>query len=391
MGRKGLQAAKLSRVTVAYRSTCSTGKESRSDEGREAPQVGRSSSILTTRRRHEGAKSLGGVGHVNEVAAPGTLFSPPDVDGLREFFRTKPRNLVSKLMSAKEAVSAFIQDGDYLGVGGFGSNRIPTALLHEVVRQRKKNLGFSGHTSTHDFQILVGGGCIARCDSAYVLGLEARGLSMNGRRAYESGAIKSTEWSNAALAWRYKAAAMGVPFLPSRVMLGTDTFKYSGAKVMDCPFTGTKVAALPALSPDIALIHVQRADEFGNAQIDGITVADLDLARASKHVVLSCERLVPTEEIRSAPHLTAIPYYCVDAVVVQRYGGYPGNVAYEYFSDEEHLKEWLRAEADPSEFEVFLNKYIYGVKDFDSYLALKGGEDRMRVLRAEEMLKSDQG
>jgi len=307
---------------------------------------------------------------------------------MRGYFRGKPKGQGSKVMVAKEAIARNVRDGDYLGVGGFGTNRIPVALLHEVVRQGRKGLGFSGHTSTHDMQILVGGGCIDRCDCAYVVGLEARGLSLNARRGFESGAIKAVEWSNAALAWRYKAAAMGIPYIPARVMLGTDTFRRSGAKEVECPFTGMKLAALPALYPDVALIHVHRADEYGNAQIDGITVADLDLARAARRVVISTERLISNEEVRSRPHLTAIPYYCVDAVVVQRYGGYPGNMPYEYFSDEGHLKEWLKAEADPAEFAQFIRKYIYDVPDFDSYLALRGGEARMAELRAEELLDS---
>jgi glutaconate CoA-transferase subunit A len=320
----------------------------------------------------------------------GMLFSPPDPDGLRRFFKDKPRRLVPKLMRAREAVSRFVRDGDYLGVGGFGTNRIPTALLHEVVRQRRKSLGFSGHTSTHDMQILVAGDCLDRVDCAYVVGLEARGLSLSARRGFESGRIRAVEWSNAALAWRYKAAAMGIPFIPARVMLGTDTMAYSGAREIVCPFTGGKLAALPALAPDVALIHVQKADEFGNCRIEGITVADLDLARAARHVVISTERLVTIDEIRKHPHLTSIPYYCVDAVVVQRYGGYPGNVAYEYFSDEDHLREWLAAEADPEELKGFLDRHIYSVPDFDAYLALKGGVDRMARLREEEFLGKEE-
>ncbi len=325
---------------------------------------------------------------MNEPAGEGKLFSFPDVDGLRRFHREKARNMVSKLMSAREAIDRFVHDGDYLGVGGFGTNRIPTVLLHEVVRQRKKKLGFAGHTSTHDFQILVGGDCLDRVDCAYVVGLEARGLSANARRAFESGRIEATEWSNAALAWRYKAAAMGLPFLPARVMLGTDTYRYSAAKTVTCPFTGETLLALPALAPDVALIHVHRCDEFGNAQIDGITVADLDLARAAKRVILSTEYLVPNDQIRERPHCTAIPYFLVDGVVVQRYGGYPGNMPYEYFSDEEHLKEWLKVEQDPGELEAFLQKHLYGVPDFQGYLELKGGEERMAQLRAEELLEN---
>ena len=114
---------------------------------------------------------------MTDSEAPGTLFSPPDADGLRAYFHAKERCLEPKVMSAREAVERYVHDGDYLGVGGFGTNRIPAVLLHEVVRQRKRNLGFAGHTSTHDMQILVAGGCIDRCDCAYVVGLEARGLS----------------------------------------------------------------------------------------------------------------------------------------------------------------------------------------------------------------------
>lgn len=316
------------------------------------------------------------------------LFVAPDVDAMREFHARKPRRLVSKVTTAREAIAQYLHDGEYLAVGGFGTNRIPVVLLHEVVRQRKRNLGLSGHTATHDFQILAAGGCINRCDCAYVVGLEARGLSRSARRLFESGELEAVEWTNAALAWRYRAAAMGVPFLPARVMLGTDTMRFSAAKEITCPFTGMKLAALPALYPDVALIHVHRCDEFGNAQIDGITVSDMDVARAAKYVILSTERLISNEEIRREPHRTAIPYFCVDAVVEARYGGYPGNVAYEYFSDEEHLKEWMAAEENAETLSAFLDKYIFGVPDFDAYLALKGGEARIAQLRAEELLEN---
>jgi glutaconate CoA-transferase subunit A len=325
---------------------------------------------------------------MDRTESQGTLFVAPDVDAMRDFHARKPRCLQSKVTTAREAIADLLHDGDYIAVGGFGTNRIPAVLLHEVVRQRRKNLGLAGHTATHDFQILAAGDCLDRCDCAYVVGLEARGLSRAARQLFESGRLKAVEWSNAALAWRFRAAAMGVPFLPARVMLGTDTFRYSGAKEITCPFTGVKLAALPALYPDVALIHVQRCDEYGNAQIDGITVADLDVARAAKRVIISTERLISNEEIRRQPDRTAIPYFCVDAVVVQRYGGYPGNVAYEYFADEDHLREWLKADQEPADLQAHLQKYIYGVPDFDAYLALKGGEARMHRLRAEEFMQS---
>ena len=152
------------------------------------------------------------------------LFTDPDADNARAFFRTKSRALKSKLSTVEKVVSTMIDDGDYIAIGGFGANRIPTAIVHEIVRQNKKNLGFAGHTSTHDFQILTAGECIDRCDIAYIIGLEARGLSPNARRAVQSGKIKLTEWTNATLSWRLKAAAMGLSFLPARNILGTTTF-----------------------------------------------------------------------------------------------------------------------------------------------------------------------
>jgi glutaconate CoA-transferase, subunit A len=314
------------------------------------------------------------------------LFTDPDADAAREIFKQKSRKMVDKTSTVAEAVSRWVSDGDYVGVGGFGANRIPTAVLHEIVRQRKKNLGLSGHTATHDFQILVAGQCIDRCDIAYIIGLEARGLSKRARQAVEQGEIEITEWTNAALAWRYKAAAMGVSFIPARSMLGTDTVKYSAAVEMECPFTAKKYLALPALYPDVAIIHVHRSDVYGNCQIDGIMVSDFDLARAAKKLIITTERLVPQEIIRREPHRTAIPYYLVDAVIEVPYGSYPGNMAYEYYSDEEHLREWMQAEQDPDSLEQFLQRNIYGVDDFWGYLEQNGGIARMAQLRRQETL-----
>jgi glutaconate CoA-transferase subunit A len=317
------------------------------------------------------------------------LFSSPDVNAAREFFKHKSRARTNKLMSVSDAVSRFIHDGDYLASGGFGGVRISTAILHEIVRQRKKKLGLSGHTATHDFQILAAGKCFDRCDIAYVVGLEMRGLSPNARRMMESGEVRVTEWSNATLGWRYKAAVMGIPFLPARSILGTDVFKHSAAMEIVCPFTGQKLAAIPALFPDVGIIHVHRADVSGNAQIDGIRIADYDVARASKRLIVTTERIVSTDEIRRDPSKTIAPYWLTDAVCHVPYGSYPGNMPYEYYSDEAHLAEWLDAERDQAALDAFLNKYIFGTKDFEEYLALKGGEKRMAELRALEPLRRE--
>ena len=144
------------------------------------------------------------------------LFTNPDVDEIRGYFREhKSRRLTNKVTTPQEAVSRLIADGDYLAVGGFSTTRKPVALLHEIMRQKKRNLGYSGHTTTHDLQLLIAGKCINRCDVAYVVTLEARGFSLIMRKAFENGELEVTEWTNGTLAWRFKAAAMGIPFVPS--------------------------------------------------------------------------------------------------------------------------------------------------------------------------------
>ncbi len=322
----------------------------------------------------------------------GPLYTDPSADRARAWFASKPRALTDKLTTVAEAVGRLIHDGDYLALGGFGSARLPTAVPHEILRQGKQNLGFAGHTATHDFQILCAGNLmgrgrtLAKVDIAYVIGLEARGLSAHGRRVMESGDVEFTEWTNFALATRFKAAAMGVPFLPSRSMLGTDTFRHSAAKVIACPFTGEHVVALPALYPDVAAIHVHEADRYGNCRLRGTSVADIDLARAAKRLIITCERLVPNDEIRADPTRTVIPFYCVDAVCEVPYGSYPGNMPYEYFSDEEHLRHWLTAERDLDTYRAFLEKYVYGPRDFAEYLHLCGGLLRLQELRQQEFL-----
>jgi glutaconate CoA-transferase subunit A len=322
----------------------------------------------------------------------GALFADPSADNARQFFAAKPRALADKLTTVAGAVRALVRDGDYLAIGGFGGARLPTAVVHEVVRSGRQGLRFAGHTATHDFQILCAGNLLgkgatlAAVDVAYVVGLEARGLSPHARRVLESGTVACTEWSNYTLAVRLKAAAMGLPFLPARSLLGTDTFRHSAARVITCPFTGERLAAVPALYPDVAAVHVHEADRFGNCRIRGTTVADLDLARAARRLIVTCERLVPGDEIRSDPTRTVIPFYCVDAVCEVPYGSYPGNMPYEYFSDEDHLCAWLEAERDPDAFRAFLEKYLYGVRDFGEYLERCGGLARMQELRRQEFL-----
>jgi glutaconate CoA-transferase subunit A len=322
----------------------------------------------------------------------GALFADPSSNRARAYFRGKSHALADKVMTVSDAVTRLVRDGDYLALGGFGGARIPTAVCHEIVRQKKQNLRFAGFTATHTFQVLAAGNLtgrgklLAQIDNAYSVGLEARGLSPHGRRVMESGEVEVVEWSNYTMALRFKAAAMGVPFLPCRSLAGTDTFRRSAAKMIACPFTGETLTAIPALYPDSVAIHVHEADCYGNCRLRGTSVADLDLARAAKRLIITCERLISTEVIRQEPTLTAIPFYCVDAVCEVPYGSYPGNMPYQYYSDEDHLKRWLEVERDPERYQNFLDNFLFGVRDFHEYLERCGGLRRMQKLREQEFM-----
>jgi acyl CoA:acetate/3-ketoacid CoA transferase alpha subunit len=217
-------------------------------------------------------------------------------------------------------------------------------------------------------------------DITYI-GLEMYGTSNTFRRELESGRLETcVEWSNGALAWRFKAAAMGVPFLPGRSMLGSDTFKYSSAKVVRCPFTGDPICLIPALILDVGLIHVHRADKYGNAQIDGISGFGFEMARACKTLIISTEEIVEERLIRSRPDRTIIPYYLVDAVVEAPFGSHPGEMCYRYVRDEEQIREWVQAAQQADTTQAYLEKYVYSLKDHREYLE-RIGAGRLEELR----------
>lgn len=313
----------------------------------------------------------------------GELIQPPDLDNFREWNREKKsRALVDKVMTEAEAVSRFVYDGCYIGTELYGTVRCPMSLAREVVRQGKKDLRVAGQGVT-ELDLWLGAGLVKKLDITYI-GLEVYGTSSALRRMVESGQIDTVvEWSNGGITWRFKAAAMGVPFIPVRAMLGSDTFKYSAAKVIECPFTGQKVCLLPALILDVALIHVHRADRYGNAQIDGISGFAFEMSRACKRLIISTEKIVDTLEIRRDPERTIIPYYLVDAVVHAPYGSHPGEMVYCYERDEVQLREWVEASKTEQGTQTYLDKYVYGVANHQEYLELIGPE-RLGQLRAEE-------
>jgi glutaconate CoA-transferase, subunit A len=310
----------------------------------------------------------------------GKMIQPPDMNAFREWNRTKKsKALIDKRMSEKEAVSKFLKAGDYIGVELYGTVRAPMSLIREVIRQGFRDLRCAGQ-GVYESDLLAAANVVKELDWTYI-GLEVYGLSSNLRRAVENGYIENiVEWSNAALTWRFKAAAMGVPFIPTKVMLGTDTFKYSSAIAVECPFTGDIVCLVPALILDVGFIHVSRADKYGNAQIDGISGFAAEMARASKRLIISAEEIVDENLIRNEPNKTIIPYYHVDAVVEAPFGSHPGEMTGYYERDEAHIQSYFKSSKDVLNVEKYLNDWIYSIPNHEKYLE-KVGIDLLSLLK----------
>ncbi len=319
----------------------------------------------------------------------GELLGWLDPDEARRWMAEKKRRSPEdKRMTLREAVDRFTRDGDYFALGGFGHIRVSMAAIYEMIRRGRRHLAMAAKTAVHDVDVLIASGVVDRVECAYSFGHELRGLSPAGRRAVETGRVKVlAEISNAGFQWRFKAAAMGLPFLPTRVMLGSETMRYSSAKVVEDPFSGKPICLLPACYPDFAIIHVHRCDRYGNSQIDGITIEDSDLARAAKRLIITTEKIVEEDSIRREPDRTVIPFYLVDAVCEAPYGSHPGNMPGLYYSDEEHMAEWLTLSRTEEGVKEYLDRYIFSVEGFSEYIELIGGREKMEYLRRLEMLE----
>jgi len=319
----------------------------------------------------------------------GELLGWHDPDEARDWvINNKSRELKDKTMSVKEAVSKFIHDGDFIASGGFGHVRVSMAIVYEIIRQKKRNLAMAGKTAVHDFDILVGSGCVTKAEVAYCFGHELRGLSPASRRMVESGQCKVVaETSNAGYQWRFLAGMMGIPFVPSRNLLGTDTGNYSSCKVVKDPFSGKPINLIPAAYPDVAFIHVHRCDIYGNAQIDAILVEDFELSRCARRLIITTEEIIDNEAVRKEPWKTVIPFLVVDAVVEVPYGSHPCEMPGTYYYDEEHIAEWLNLSKTQEGVDKYFDKYVFGVDSFNDYLELCGGKKKLKYLKRREFLK----
>ena len=200
------------------------------------------------------------------------------------------------------------------------------------------------------------------------------GLSKKLREQVEGGQIQFEEWSHLGLGLRYRAGAMGVPFLPTLTMLGSDLMEVTDTKTMTCPFTGEKLCLVPALFPDVALLHVHRADRFGNCQIDGYPHMDVDIARAATTVIVTAEEIIDEDEVRSHPDRTLIPGLVVDALVEVPYGSFPHECYGLYEADFEHFEAYTGEikQKGTGAIDDYLERYVYNVANREAYLALFG-------------------
>jgi glutaconate CoA-transferase subunit A len=212
------------------------------------------------------------------------------------------------------------------------------------------------------------------------------------RHYTETGKARFEEWSHMAVGLRFRAGAMGVPFLPMRSMLGSDIIRrLPDVHEMACPFTGEKLVLVPALNPDVALIHVQRCDAYGNAQIDGLSFMDLDLAMAANRVILTAERIVSNEQIRRAPDQTKIPFLAVEAVVEVPFGCAPHECYGTYEPFFKHLDDYAAlVKQDPEAgMRAYLARHVYEPRSWTDYLDLLGLEELLAAARRGRSIHDD--
>ncbi len=302
---------------------------------------------------------------------------------LRRKLSARDRSLHEKVVNLEEA-AALVKDGESVGIGGSTLSRTPMAMIWALIRGRKKRLACSRGITSSEGDWLLGSGACEHIQTSWFSQGIVWGISKVMRHYVESGKVRFDEWSHMAMGMRYRAGAMGVPFLPMRSMLGSDVMKQRPeAREMDCPFTGDKLLLVPALNPDVALIHVQRCDAYGNAQIDGLQFLDIDLAMAATRVILTTERIVSNDQIRRAPDQTKIPFFAVEAVVEVPFGCAPhecSGINEPLFKHMEYYTSLVNKEPVKGMAE-YLDRYVYGPKSWTDYLNLLGLDHLLEAAR----------
>ena len=280
----------------------------------------------------------------------------------------------TKRISLREAIAQFVPDGSTIVIGAGLESCIPFAAGHEIIRQRKRNLALVGPISDILFDQLIGAGCVRAVRAAWV-GNVITGSGYNFRRAVEAGRIAVEDHSNLTLALALRAGAMGVPFLPTRTALGSDLFTTNTSlKTITCPFTAERLTAVAAIVPDVAILHVQRADAEGHAHLWGNVGVTREAALASRRVIICAEEIVTPEIISRDPNRVVTPGFRVSAVVHAPWGAHPSPVPGHYNRDHEMFLSYQRESQTPEKFAAWQARWVDGVRNRDDYLASLGQE-----------------
>jgi glutaconate CoA-transferase, subunit A len=303
---------------------------------------------------------------------------------LRHDIARRDRSLREKVVSLEEATS-FVRDGDAVGIGGSTMSRTPMGMIWALIRAGRKQLACSRCIVSSDGDLLLGSGTSQHIITSWFSQGILWGISKVMRHHVESGRARFEEWSHMAMGMRFRAGAMGVPFMPVRSMLGSDVLRHCPDAIeMNCPFTNEKLLLVPALNPDVAVVHVQRCDPYGNAQIDGLPFMDVDLAMAADKVILTTERIVSNDQIRRAPDQTKIPFFAVDAVVELPFGCAPHECYGAYEPLLRHMRFYVDlVNRDPVKgMQEYLDRFVYGPKSWTEFLDLIGLDELLESARA---------
>ena len=294
-----------------------------------------------------------------------------------------------KVITLGEAVGRFVEDGCHLSIGGFTVSRNPMAAVYEIIRQGRRGLHLYAHSNGQGVDELIGGGCVDRLEIAYAGTGRFAPTCVRFRKAVAAGTLTVEDYSNFQMAQRFAAGAMGLPFLPVRSGLGTDIVRHWGFPkelrekderlpgdkliVLDNPFGSwadtSKVVLVPAINPDVTIIHVQKCDRMGTLRIEGLPFCDVEQAKAAKRVIVTCEQLVARGRLRDRPETNSLPFFCVDAVVKVPFGAYPTACYRHYDYDPAYLTAYGEKAANEDRYHEYLREMVFGTEDHAAFLA----------------------
>jgi glutaconate CoA-transferase, subunit A len=290
----------------------------------------------------------------------------------------------NKLMSMQEAIERFVKDGDTIVIEGF-THLICFAAGHEIIRQNRRDLTVCRLTPDLIYEQLIGAGCVKKLVFSWA-GNPGAGPLYAMRRAVEEGfpqPLELDEYSHFGMVARFTAGAAKLPFFPLRNYMGSDLPRVNpNIKKVQCPYTGEELATVPPLNPDTTIIHAQRADSSGNAQIWGLMGVQKEAAFAATNVIVVTEEIVDERVIRSDPNRTLIPGFIVNAVVKEPFGCHPSFAQGYYDRDNEFYVNWRNTSKDVAKFNAYLEEWVYGVRDRAEYVERMG--EKIQRLRAKD-------